>query len=658
MIDSSHKFELVSPFTPKGDQQKAIDKLVDGLNKDKKWQVLQGATGTGKTFTMANIISRVNRPALVIVHNKTLAAQLYGEFKELFPNNRVEYFISTFDFYRPEAYMPKTDTYIDKEVVMNDEIEMLRSSTVNSLLERRDTIVVCSVAAIYGLGDPSEYSNLVFSLHVKDKIDLKDLTRKLIASQYSRTSYDLVSGTFRIRGSVIEIYPPSSYDYFLRIYLDMDEIDQICQIKEETGEVERYLNLCTIFPAHEYASTLDRIKKGCQTIKEELKDRILFFDKENKPLEAERIKVRTEHDIDALLEFGFCSGIENYTRHFDGRKEGETPYTLFDYLDKDCITFIDESHATIPQINGMFNGDRSRKETLVEYGFRLPSALDNRPLRFNEFLEKQKNVICTSATPGEFELNQVNNEVVEQIIRPTGLLDPIIEVRSNKNNPIQDLIKEIDLRIKNNERVFVVTLTIKDAENLTNYLKNKNYKVAYLQHEILTLQRTEIIYKLRKGIYDVLVGINLLREGLDIPETSLIAILDADREGFLRSKRSLIQIIGRAARNSNGKVIMYADNISDAMDEAIKETKRRRDIQEKFNKEHNIIPTSVSKPILEPVRAVESKGNIKPSGKLTKKEKEDQIRKLTTLMKQAAKDLDFEKAALYRDELLELKSSD
>lgn len=655
---SDHKFELVSPFKPKGDQQKAIDQLVNGLNKDKKWQVLLGATGTGKTFTMANIISKVNRPAIIIVHNKTLAAQLYGEMKELFPNNRVEYFISNFDFYRPEAYMPKTDTYIDKEVVMNDEIEMLRSSAVNSLLERRDTIVVCSVAAIYGLGDPSEYSNLVFSLHEKDKIDLKELSRKLIASQYSRTSYDLVSGTFRIRGSVIEIYPPTSYDHYLRIYLDMDEIDQICLVKEETGEIEKYLKLCTIFPAHEYASTLERIKRGCQTIKEELKERIAFFDKENKPLEAERIKVRTEHDIDALLEFGFCSGIENYTRHFDGRKEGETPYTLFDYLNSECITFIDESHATIPQINGMFNGDRSRKETLVEYGFRLPSALDNRPLRFNEFLDKQKNVICTSATPGEFELTKSNNEVVEQVIRPTGLLDPIIEVRSNKNNPIQDLIKEIDLRIKNNERVFVITLTIKDAENLTNYLKNKNYKVAYLQHEILTLQRTEIIYKLRKGIYDVLVGINLLREGLDIPETSLIAILDADREGFLRSKRSLIQIIGRAARNANGKVIMYADSISTAMDEAIKETKRRRDIQEKYNKENNIIPQSVIKPILEPVRVVESKGSNKPSGKLTRKEKEDQIRKLTTLMKQAAKDLDFEKAALYRDELLELKSSD
>ena len=657
MIDSSHKFELVSSFTPKGDQQKAIDELVKGLNNNKKWQVLQGATGTGKTFTMANIIYKVNRPALVIVHNKTLAAQLYGEFKELFPNNRVEYFISNFDFYRPEAYMPKTDTYIDKEVVMNDEIEMLRSSAVNSLLERRDTIVVCSVAAIYGLGDPSEYSNLVFSLHVKDKIDLKDLTRKLIASQYSRTNYDLVSGTFRIRGNVIEVFPPTSDDTYLRIYLDMDEIQEICQISAETSEVKNHLKLCSIYPAHEYASTIDRIKFGCQTIKEELKERILFFDKENKPLEAERIKVRTEHDVDSLLEFGYCSGIENYVRHFDGRKEGETPYTLFDYLNKDFITFIDESHATIPQINGMFNGDRSRKETLVEYGFRLPSALDNRPLRFNEFLEKQKNVICTSATPGEFELEQTNNQVVEQIIRPTGLLDPIVEVRSNKNNPIQDLIKEIDLRIKNSERVFVVTLTIKDAENLTNYLKNKNYKVAYLQHEILTLQRTEIIYKLRKGVYDVLVGINLLREGLDIPETSLIAILDADREGFLRSKRSLIQIIGRAARNINGKVIMYADNVSLAMDEAIKETKRRRDIQEKFNIENNITPTSVVKPILEPVRVVE-KGNIKPLGKLTKKEKEDQIRKLTTLMKQAAKDLDFEKAALYRDELLELKSSD
>ena len=658
MRDNSHIFQLISPFSPKGDQGKAIDELVDGLKKNKKWQVLQGATGTGKTFTMANIIAKVNRPALVIVHNKTLAAQLYGEFKELFPNNRVEYFISNFDFYRPEAYMPKTDTYIDKEVVMNEEIEMLRSSAVNSLLERRDTIVVCSVAAIYGLGDPSEYSNLVFSIRENEEIDIKELSKKLIAAQYTRNNYDLNPGSFRIRGNVIEVYPPSSEDYYLRIYLDMDKVDQICQIRNEDNEVIHTMKLCTIYPAHEYASTSERIKRGCETIKEELKERILFFDNNNKPLESERIKVRTEHDIDALLEFGICSGIENYTRHFDGRKEGETPYTLFDYLDNDFITFIDESHSTIPQINGMYNGDRSRKETLVEYGFRLPSALDNRPLRFEEFLSKQKNIICTSATPGEYELEQTNNKVVEQIIRPTGLLDPIIEVRSNKNNPIQDLIKEIDERIKSNERVFVITLTIKDAENLTNFLKNKGYKVAYLQHEILTLQRSEIIYKLRKGIYDVLVGINLLREGLDIPETSLIAILDADREGFLRSKRSLVQIIGRAARNINGKVIMYSDNISSAMEEAIKETKRRRDIQDKFNKENNIIPKSVSKPIYEPVKVVDNFENKKTSGKLTRSEKEKQIKLLSSKMKQAAKDLDFEQAAYLRDQLLELKASE
>ena len=658
MRDNSHPFSLVSPFKPKGDQEQAIDKLVEGLKKNKKWQVLEGATGTGKTFTMANIIAKVNRPAIIIVHNKTLAAQLYGEFKELFPHNRVEYFISNFDFYRPEAYMPKTDTYIDKEVVMNEEIEMLRSSAVNSLLERRDTIVVCSVAAIYGLGDPSEYANLVFPIRVNEEIDIKELSRKLVASQYTRNNFDLSSGTFRIRGNVIEVFPPTSDDYYLRIYLDMDRIEQICQIKAETNEVICNLNLCTIYPAHEYASALERIKRGCGTIREELKERILFFDNENKPLESERIKVRTEHDIDSLLEFGICSGIENYTRHFDGRKAGETPYTLFDYLSDDFITFIDESHSTIPQINGMYNGDRSRKETLVEYGFRLPSALDNRPLRFEEFLSKQKNIICTSATPGEYELSQTSNEVVEQIIRPTGLLDPVVEVKSNKNNPIQDLIKEIDERIKNNERVFVITLTIKDAENLTAFLKNKGYKVAYLQHEILTLQRSEIIYKLRKGIFDILVGINLLREGLDIPETSLIAILDADREGFLRSKRSLVQIIGRAARNINGKVIMYADNISQAMEAAIKETKRRREIQDAFNKKNNITPQSVSKPIYEPVRVVESKANKKSAGKLTRSEKERQIKELTTLMKQAAKDLDFERAAILRDELLELKASD
>lgn len=658
MTDPEHRFQIVSPYKPTGDQPQAIEKLVAGLNENKKWQVLLGATGTGKTFTMANIIQAAQRTTMVLVHNKTLAAQLYGEFKELFPYNRVEYFISNFDFYQPEAYIPKTDTYIDKQVVMNDEIEMMRASAVNSLLERKDTIVVCSVASIYGLSDPDEYRDLAFTLHVHEPFDPADIARKLVIAQYKRNDISLTPGTFRIRGDILEIYPPSGDDYFIRVYSDFDEISEIDQIKPTTGEVLHTVDYFPIFPAHEHASSTDRIKRACKTIKEELTERLKFYDSQQKFLEAERLKMRTEHDLDSLSEFGMCAGIENYARHFDGRKEGETPYTLLDYFPKDFLLFIDESHVTIPQIGGMYNGDRQRKLTLVEYGFRLPSALDNRPLRFEEFEKKINNVICTSATPGDYELKQVDNKPVEQIIRPTGLLDPVIEVRYNTNNPVYDLMKEIKDRIAKNERTLVVTLTVKDAENLTDFFKSHDIKVAYLQHEILTLERTEIIYKLRKGIIDVIVGINLLREGLDIPEVSLIAILDADREGFLRSTRSLTQIVGRAARNSQGKVIMYCDKISDAMNETIKETARRRSIQETYNKEHGITPKTIIKPIQPPIHMVDdTKRKVDKEEKLTKKETEKLIQQLTKEMQKAAKELDFEKAASIRDELFELKAS-
>lgn len=659
MTKPDHPFQLESRYQPTGDQPEAISELVKGLLENKKWQVLKGATGTGKTFTMANIIQKAQRTTLVLVHNKTLAAQLYGEFKELFPHNRVEYFISNFDFYQPEAYLPKTDTYIDKQVVMNEEIEMMRASAVNSLLEREDTIVVASVASIYGLSDPDEYRNLAFTLHVGEPFDIKTITQKLVQAQYRRNDMDLSSGCFRVRGEVMDIYPPTGDDYFIRVYSDFDEISEIEQIRPTTGELLHTIDYFPIFPANEHASGMERIRRACKTIKEELDQRLAFFDSQGKLLESERLKMRTEHDLDALAEFGMCAGIENYSRHFDGRKEGETPYTLLDYFPKDFLCFIDESHVTIPQVGGMYNGDRARKQTLVDYGFRLPSALDNRPLRFEEFEQKMNNIICTSATPGDYELKQCDNKVIEQIIRPTGLLDPLIEVRYNTNNPVYDLMKEIEERIKKDERVLVVTLTVKDAINLTDFFKSHDLKVAYLQHEILTLQRTEIIYKLRKGIYQVLVGINLLREGLDIPEVSLIAILDADREGFLRSERSLTQIAGRAARNSQGKVIMYCDSISDAMQKTIDETKRRREIQTKYNSEHQIVPKTIIKPIQPPIHMFDDKGNIKhkDKAKLTKKETEFQIKELTKAMNQAAKDLDFEKAAQYRDELLELKAS-
>lgn len=658
MTDKDHPFALVSPYRPTGDQPQAIERLCKGLDENRRWQVLLGATGTGKTFTMANVIQHAQRTTMVLVHNKTLAAQLYGEFKELFPHNRVEYFISNFDFYQPEAYIPKTDTYIDKEVVMNEEIEMMRASAVNSLLERKDTIVVCSVASIYGLSDPNEYRDLAFTLHVGEGFDSQAIARKLVTAQYKRNNMDLTPGTFRIRGEVMEIFPPSGDKYFLRIYSDFDEISEIDQINPVTGEVLHTLDYFPIFPAHEHASGLSRIQRACSTIEEELRERLAFFDSQGKYLESERLKMRTEHDLDSLREFGMCPGIENYARHFDGRKEGETPYTLLDYFPDDFLLFVDESHVTIPQIGGMYNGDRSRKQTLVDYGFRLPSALDNRPLRFEEFERKVHNVICTSATPGDYELSKIEGKPIEQIIRPTGLLDPLIEVRSNRNNPIYDLMEEIKDRIAKDERVLVVTLTVKDAENLTDFLKEHDFKVAYLQHEILTLQRTEIIYKLRKGIYQVVVGINLLREGLDIPEVSLIAILDADREGFLRSTRSLTQIVGRAARNANGKVIMYCDSVSDAMQETIDETKRRRGIQEQYNKEHGIVPRTIIKPIQPPIKMIddESKTRKASAGKMTRKEMERQIKEWTKEMNQASKELDFERAAQLRDAILELKA--
>lgn len=661
-MDFNHPFNLQAPFNPTGDQPKAIDSLVNGLFEDKKWQVLLGATGTGKTFTMANVIQKSQRPAIILVHNKTLAAQEYGEFKELFPHNRVEFFISNFDFYQPEAYIPKTDTYIDKSVQMNQELEMMRAAAVNSLLERHDTIVVATVASIFGLTDPTEYRDLAFTLRVGEEFDPHEVAEKLVIAQYHRDNLELEPSKFRIKGDILEFMPPSNSESstLIRVYGDDDKISQIDEVDPTSGDFIHSYDAYPVYPAYEHASGVAKVRAACKTIRQELDERLEFFNKNNKPLEYERLKMRTEHDLESLEEFGMCPGIENYARHLDGRKPGETPYTLFDYLPKDYILFIDESHVTIPQIGGMYNGDRSRKTTLVEYGFRLPSALDNRPLKFEEFEKKLTNVICCSATPGDYELNKTNNQKVEQIIRPTGLLDPLIEVRSNDLNPISDVTMEVKKRKEKGERSLIVTLTIKDAENLTDYLKNKGIKVAYLQHEIQTMERSEIIYKLRKGDLDCVVGINLLREGLDIPEVSMIAILNADKEGFLRSERSLIQIVGRAARNDHGKVIMYSDIVSDSMKNCIAETNRRRQIQEAYNKENNITPKTIIKPITPPVRLIDdTKKKTKrfDGAKMSKKETEKVINELTKQMKQAAKDLDFEKAALLRDEIMELRAS-
>lgn len=651
------KFELISKYSPTGDQPQAIEKLVNGIKEGKKMQVLLGATGTGKTFTISNVIAKTNKPTLVLVHNKTLAGQLYAEFKELFPHNRVEYFVSNFDFYQPEAYIPKSDTYIDKNAVMNEEIEMLRTSAINSVLERSDTIVVASVASIYGLTDPDEYRNLSFSLRVGDVIDRNKLFKSLIEGQYKRNNYELVPGSFQVKGDIINIAPASNDSFYIKIDMFDDEIEAISKVETLTGEVMHTYSTYPIFPAYGHASSRRRINEALPHIADEMIDRIKYFQDNNKLLEAQRIEMRTRQDMESLMEFGICPGIENYSRHIDGRKPGERPFTLLDYFPKDFLLVVDESHVTLPQIRGMYNGDRSRKETLVEYGFRLPSALDNRPLKFEEFEALMPQVICDSATPGDYELNRVNHEVIEQVIRPTGLLDPRIEVRPTRGQ-IDDLVDEIRKRIENKEKVMIVTLTIKMAEDLTAYLKNCDLKVAYLHNETKTLERTQIIYELRKGKYDVLVGINLLREGLDIPEVSLVAILDADKEGFLRSNRSLIQVIGRAARNANGLVIMYADKITDSMRYAIDETNRRRTIQNAYNEENGIIPTTIKKEIHMPIKNqdVENINALASKGKKSKKQLEMEIRDLEKQMREAAKNLDFEKAAEIRDIVLELKA--
>lgn len=658
-MDYSHPFELVSPYKPTGDQPSAIQKVLTGFQNGKSFQVILGATGTGKTFTDANIVKEINKPTLVMVHNKTLASQLYGEFKELFPNNRVEYFVSNFDFYQPEAYIPKSDTYIEKNAMMNDEIEMMRTSAVNSVIERNDTIIVASVAAIYGLSDPDEYRGLVFDVHQGETLDRNRLFQKLIEAQFRRDNFDIAPGSFRVHGDIIDIAPMNSSEYYIRLDCFGDEVESISQIDRITGEIKRNYLTYPVYPAYDHASTKKRIEEACVSIKEELEERLKFFRSNGKLLEAERLETRTRQDIESLLEFGRCPGIENYSRHIDKRAPGQRPWTLIDYFPKDFLLLIDESHVTIPQIRGMFNGDRSRKQTLVDYGFRLPSALDNRPLNFAEFESLlPTHVVCTSATPGEYELNRCNHEVAEQIIRPTGLLDPIIEVRPTLGQ-VDDLLNEIKERISRNERVMVVTLTIKMAEDLTSFLKGEGIKVTYLHNETKTLERTEIIYQLRKGKYDVLVGINLLREGLDIPEVSLICILDADKEGFLRSTTSLIQIIGRAARNANGKVIMYADSVTDSMKEAIDETARRRKIQEAYNEENGIIPTTIIKEVRPPLSNSESqeeKVHKALSSHASRSEVEKQIKELTKEMKQAAKEYDFERAAEIRDVILEIKA--
>ena len=645
-------FELVSNFKPSGDQPKAIEKLVAGIKNGDKHQVLLGATGTGKTFTIANVIKEVNKPTLILAHNKTLAGQLYGELKELFPNNHVEYFVSYYDYYQPEAYVPQTDTYIEKDSSINDEIDELRHKATSSLIAYKDVIVVASVSCIYGIGEKEEYEKNMLTLSLGETKSKEEILRKLIDMLYERNDLDFKRGTFRSRGDTIEIIPNNEHQEGIRIELFGDEIDRISIIDTLTGKVLKDKKTISIFPASHFVTSEDKLKQAITRIKEELKDRLTVLRENNKLLEAERLEQRTNYDLEMLAETGFCSGVENYSRHLAGRKEGETPETLMDFFPKDFLLIVDESHVTLPQVRGMYNGDRARKQTLVDFGFRLPSALDNRPLRFEEFEAKLNQVIYVSATPGDYELEHATNKV-DQIIRPTGLLDPTIEVRPSKGQ-IDDLVGEINDRIAKNERVLITTLTIRMAEELTNYLKELDIKVAYLHTEIKTLERMRIIRDLRLGNYDCVVGINLLREGIDIPEVSLIAILDADKEGFLRSRRSLIQTIGRCARNANGHVIMYADSITQSMDEAIKETERRRKIQIAYNQEHHIVPKTIKKDIRELISNVDET-------KLSKKKKYDKIDtkmldKIEEEMKEAAKNLDFERAMELRDILFELKT--
>ena len=659
MPRENEMFELVSGYQPAGDQGEAIAQLVEGIEDGKPYQVLLGATGTGKTFTIANVIKQVNKPTLVFAHNKTLAGQLYSEFKELFPHNRVEYFVSNFDYYQPEAYMPKTDTYIEKTADINDELDMLRMAAVNSVLERRDTIIVASVACIYAASDPEQYRDMFFTLRVGEHIERNELLRKLVARQYKRNDMDQLRGTFRVRGDVIEIKPGHTDEWLLRIEMFDDEIERITEVEPVSGKVLNAYQLYVIYPASGYARSMDNMRRACVDIEKELEERLAYFEEVGKPLEKERLEQRCRYDIESLREFGMCSGIENYSMHIDGRQPGVRPYNLFDYFPEDFLLVVDESHVSLPQIRGMYNGDRKRKEVLVEYGFRLPSALENRPMRFDEFETMINQVIFCSATPGDYELDLVDHQVVEQIIRPTGLLDPQVEVRPTRGQ-IDDITSEIDERIARNERVLVTTLTVKMAEDLTDYLKQRDYKVKYLHHETKTLERTETIRDLRLGKIDVIVGINLLREGLDIPEVSLVCILDADKEGFLRSERSLIQTIGRAARNAGGKVIMYGDNITDSMKKAIDETNRRRSIQQAFNEKHGIIPQTIRKEVADAIHGKETQEMaaryLKKKTKVSKKDRKELIETLEKQMREAARTLDFERAAELRDMVFELKS--
>ena len=647
------RFKLHAPYKPTGDQPQAIEALSEGVKKGYKEQTLLGVTGSGKTFTMANIIEKVQSPTLVLAHNKTLAAQLCSEFKEFFPENAVEYFVSYYDYYQPEAYIPTTDTYIEKDSAINDEIDKLRHSATSALSERRDVIIVASVSCIYTLGDPIDYRNMVISLRQGMQKDRDELLRKLVEIQYERNDINFVRNKFRVRGDVVEIFPVYSNDTAIRVEFFGDEIDRICEINALTGQVKNVVSHVAIYPASHYVVSPDKLEKAIEEILTEMEERVAYFTKEGKLLEAQRIRQRTEYDMEMLRETGFCKGIENYSRVMSGRAPGSAPFTLLDYFPKDFLLFVDESHVTLPQVRGMYGGDRSRKESLVDFGFRLPSAFDNRPLTFDEFYARVGQKIFVSATPGDFE-REKSVQIVEQVIRPTGLLDPEIFVRPTEGQ-IEDLISEIRLRTEKGERVLVTTLTKKMAENLTDFLDSHDVKVRYMHYDIDTIERMEIIRDLRLGEFDVLVGINLLREGLDIPEVSLVAILDADKEGFLRSETSLVQTIGRAARNAHGEVIMYADSVTPSMERAIEETVRRREKQMRYNEEHGIIPKTIQKDVREILEISSHSDDKKPRKRLSERERQEMIVKLTAEMKAASKLLEFEHAAMLRDRIKELK---
>ena len=659
----NNKFELVSPYKPAGDQQQAIDQLTAGFQAGDKEQILKGATGTGKTYTMANVIAKMNKPTLVITHNKTLVGQLYNEFKEFFPNNAVEYFVSYYDYYQPEAYVPQSDTYIEKDASINDEIDQLRHAATSALMSRNDVIVVASVSCIYGLGDPREYAASVLNVYTGQEYERNTLLRDLVNIQYDRNDIDFQRGRFRVRGDVVEVFPAGYSDRAYRIEFFGDEVDRIVEVDPLTGEVHGVRDSISLFPATHFMTNDDQLAGAIDRIKAEMDDQVKKFEKEGKLLEAERIKQRTTYDLEMLREVGYTNGIENYSRQMENRKAGEPPYTLLDFFPKDSLILIDESHATMPEIRAMYNGDRNRKQTLIDYGFRLPSALDNRPLKLEEFEQHVNQIMYVSATPGDYELNRTSR-IVEQVIRPTGLLDPKIEVRPIEGQ-IDDLVAEINLRIERKERVFVTTLTKKMAEDLTDYLKDLGIKVRYLHSDIKTLERMQIIRDLRLGKFDVLIGINLLREGIDVPEVSLVAILDADKEGFLRAYRPLIQTMGRAARNASGEVIMYADRITDSMKQAIDETNRRRAIQMKYNEEHGIVPKTIIKPVRDIISVVKADKEAEKSDsfadlnfdELTVKQKKQMIANLKEQMQEAAKRLDFESAANLRDAIIELEGS-